>query len=129
MLKQRDIIFHPLHPEPNPARSAALMLNDVDGVQHVEAMTDTRLLIRYDLRRITLAIIEEALREVGFHLDNALLIKLRRALHHYSEETERANLGCPACQNKTTREIFIKHYRARRHGCRDPRPAHWRQYL
>jgi len=129
MIKQRDIIFHTLHPEPNPARSAALMLNDVDGVEHVEAMTTTRLLVRYDLRQITLAIIEEALRDVGFHLDNALLIKLKRALHYYSEETERANLGCPACQVKTTREVFIKHYRERQHGCRDPRPAHWRQYL
>lgn len=129
MIKQRDIVFHSLHPEPRPARSAALMLNEVDGVEYVEALTETRLLVRYDLRQITLAIIEDALRDVGFHLENALLIKLKRALYYYSEETERANLGCPPCQVKTTREVFIKHYRNREHGCRDPRPSHWRQYL
>lgn len=129
MIKQRDILFHPLHPDPRPARSAAILLHDVDGVEYVEALTETRLLVRYELRQITLAIIEEALIEIGFHLDNALLIKLKRALYCYSEETERANLGCPPCQVKTTREVFAKHYRNRDHGCRDPRPLHWRQYL
>ena len=129
VIKQRDIIFHSLHPEPNPARSAALLLNEVHGIQHVEAPTDTRLMVRYDLRHITLAEIETTLAGAGFHLDNALLIKLKRALHYYTEETERANLGCPPCQDKTTREIFIKQYRNRAHGCRDPRPSHWRNYL
>lgn len=129
MIKQRDILFHPLHPDPRPARSAALLLNEIDGVEYVEALTETRLQVHYNLHKITLAIIEEALGEVGFHLDNALLIKLKRALYYYSEETERANLGCPACQIKTTREIFVKHYRNREHGCRDPRPEHWRHYL
>lgn len=129
VIKQRDILFHPLQPEPNPARSAALLLHHAEGVEHVEPLNDTRLLVRYDLRQITLAEIEEALHEVGFHLDNALLIKLKRSLYYYTEETERANIGCPACQTRTTREIFIKHYRAREHGCRDPRPVHWRNYL
>lgn len=129
MIKQRDILFHPLHPGPEPARAATLLLHDVDGIHHVEASTGTRLQVRYDLRLITLDEIETALREVGFHLDNALLIKLKRALYHYTEETERANLRCPACQDKTTREIFIKQYRNREHGCRDPRPTHWRNYL
>jgi hypothetical protein len=129
VIKQRDIILHSLQSEPNPARSAALLLNEIDNIHYVEALTETRLLVRYNLQHITLSIIEDALREVGFHLDNALLTKLKRSLYYYSEETERANLGCPPCQDKTTREIFIKHYRSREHGCRDLRPLHWRQYL
>jgi len=38
-------------------------------------------------------IIDEALIELGFHLDNSLLNKLLRALHYYSEEAQCANLG------------------------------------
>lgn len=129
LIKQREIIFSPLHPDSNQAHSASLMLIGVEGIQHVEPMDETRLLIRYDIRRITLAIVEDVLREVGFHLDNALLLKLKRALYYYTEETERANLGCPACQIKTTRDVFIKLYQNREHGCRDRRPHHWRNYL
>ena len=129
LIKQREIVFSPLHPDRNQAHSAALILIGVDGVQHAAPLSPVRLLVRYDIRQITLAIIEEALREVGFHLDNALLLKLKRALYDYTEETERANHGCPACQHKTTRDVFIKHYQNREHGCRDRRPLHWRNYL
>jgi hypothetical protein len=129
VIKQREIVFSPLHPEPNQARAASLLLVGVDGVEHVDALETTRLLIRYDIRRITLAIIEDALAEIGFHLDNALLLKLKRALYYYTEETERANLGCRECQRKNTRDIFIQHYLNREHGCRDRRPYHWRNYL
>ncbi|MGD8712589.1 MAG: hypothetical protein PVG50_07075, partial [Thiohalophilus sp.] len=57
VIKQREIVFSPLHPEPNQARAASLLLVGVDGVEHVDALETTRLLIRYDIRRITLAII------------------------------------------------------------------------
>ena len=51
------------------------------------------LIVVYDLRRITLQRIENALSELGYHLDNSLLCKLKRALFHYAEETQRENLA------------------------------------
>lgn len=128
-IKQREIVFCPLHPDRHQAHSAALLLLNIEGVQHVEALAAHRLLVRYDISMVTLAVIESALTEIGFHLDNALLLKLKRALYYYTEETERANLGCSDCQARTTRDVFIKEYQRRQHGCRDPRPAHWRHYL
>ena len=127
--KQRDVIFHPLHEDENQALTASQMLTDIEGIFLADAISQTHLIIRYDLRLFTLADIEELLATVGFHLDNNLLIKLKRALYRYTEETERANMGCPQGQSNCTREVFINRYQLLPHGCRDKRPDHWRNYL
>ncbi|HID49168.1 MAG TPA: hypothetical protein EYP40_06085 [Chromatiales bacterium] len=129
VVKQREILFSPLHPDPNQAQTAMLVLRDLDGIERADAPEPTRLVVRYLLPQQTLADIEELLRELGFHLDNSLLCKLKRALYYYTDETERANLGCSDGQCKTTRDVFVQQYRKRPHGCRDQRPAHWRSYL
>lgn len=127
--KQRYVMFNPLHDDKNQARTASQMLIDLDGIHLAEAVSEIHLIIRYDLRYFTLVDIEELLTTVGFHLDNTLLIKLKRALYRYTEETERANLGCPEGQVNCTREVFINRYQQLPHGCRDKRPNHWRDYL
>ena len=127
--KQRDVMFSPLHDDENQALTASQMLVDLDGVLLADPISETHLIIRYDLRFFTLVDIEELLTTVGFHLDNNLLIKLKRALYRYTEETERANLGCCDGQLNCTREVFINRYQQLPHGCRDTRPDHWRNYL
>ena len=127
--KQRDVMFNPLHDDENQASTAAQMLIDFDGIVLADAVSETHLIIRYDLRFFTLVDIEELLSTVGFHLDNNLLIKLRRALYRYTEETERANMGCTEGQSNCTRETYINRYQKLPHGCRDKRPDHWRTYL
>ena len=127
--KQRDVIFNPLHDDGNQSSTASQMLIDLDGIVLVDAISETHLIVRYDLRCFTLNDIEELLTTVGFHLDNNLLIKLKRALYRYTEETERANLGCPEGQSNCTRKVFINRYQQLPHGCRDKRPDHWRDYL
>ena len=127
--KQRDVIFHPLHDDENQALTASQMLIDLDGVVLADALSATHLIIHYDLRFFTLDDVEELLITVGFHLDNNLLIKLKRALYRYTEETERANLGYVEGQSNCTREVFINRYQQLPHGCRDKRPEHWRNYL
>jgi hypothetical protein len=124
-LKHREILFATPHPDDNQAGSAMLMLVDVTGVEQVSALSATQLSISYDVTQITLHIIEQALMEVGFHLDNNLLAKMKRALYYYTEETLRANLGCDNC----TQKVFIHRYQKQLHGCRDERPEHWRNYL
>jgi hypothetical protein len=127
-IKQREIQFRTLDPEDNQALAAMQMLADLEGVVHLNMLHAECLIVHYDLHFLTLAEIEQMLHSVGFHLDNNLFVKLRRALYYYTEETERANLGIDASQFQTTREVFIRHYRNRPHGCRDQRPHHWRHY-
>jgi hypothetical protein len=127
--KQRDVIFSPLHEDDNQALTAGKMLTDLDGIVLVDAVSVTHLIVHYDLRFFTLDDVEELLKAVGFHLDNNLLIKIKRALYRYTEETERANLGYSEGQTNNTREVFINRYQQLPHGCRDKRPEHWRNYL
>lgn len=122
-------MFNPLHDDKHQALTACQMLVDLDGIILSEAISETHLIVKYDLRFFTLVDIEELLTTVGFHLDNNLLIKLKRALYRYTEETERANLGCFQGQSNCTREVFINRYQKLPHGCRDKRPDHWRNYL
>jgi len=128
-IRHRELIFCPLHPDPHQARSAMLLLSDVPGVLHLELITSHRLRVGYDIRSLCLRVIEEALIEVGFHLDNSLLVKLKRALCYYTEEVQLQNLGCGRGESNCTQKIFISHYLQRPHGCRDERPEHWRRYL
>ena len=127
LLKQRELVFSEPHSDKNQARSALLLLIDVAGVEDVILLSNTRLLVTYHLRQLSLRTIHEALYLVGFHLDNSLLSKLKNALHYYCEETQSANLGIKG--TKTTKHLFINRYQHLPHGCRDDRPEHWRKYL
>jgi len=128
LIKHRELHFCRLHPDPQQAHSAAPLLAGMQGVERAMPRTELVLEVSYDLTRITLALLEEALTEVGFNLDSSLLIKLRRALYYYSEEATRANLGLEGdCDNCV--ELFVNRYQRLRHGCRDERPEHWRSYL
>ncbi len=113
------------------APGAALLLADARGVQAVEVLDTYHLQVHYDLRQVGLEQLETALAEVGFHLDNSLLSKLRRALAYYTEENRRATLGLEAlsCARGCAFKVFANRYRQLDHGCRDPRPEHLRRYL
>lgn len=128
-IKQRQIAFHALPPDSDQAHAAARFLADVDGVLHCEATTPLLLQVRYDLLKTTLEEIENALRELGMHLDGALLFRLRRAMHYYMEDTQRANWNCRHGEHNSTNQVFASRYEVLEHGCRDHRPEHWRRYL
>lgn len=131
LIKHREIGFRGPHPDPYQARSAMLLLSDVEGVHNVTLLDERRIAISYDIRVLTFLELEEALQDVGFHLDQNLVYKLRRALYQYTEATQRANLGLEpqACNGNCAQKVFVQHYRTRAHGCRDDRPAYWRKYL
>ncbi|KAA6183236.1 hypothetical protein F2Q65_16190 [Thiohalocapsa marina] len=128
-IKHRQIHFRDLHPERNDARTAAEFLDGVDGVLHTDAVTPLRLDLTYDLTLTCLEEIEEALDELGLHLDNSMVYRIRRALHYYTEDTFRENCGCKQGESNCTRRVFAKRYQTLQHGCRDHRPEHWRRYL
>ena len=129
LYKQREIVFCTLHPDPDQAGSAAALLLEIDGVHKVDVRDKASLEVHYHLLVICLADIEETLERNGFHLDNRLVHKIRRALYNYTEETQRANLGCAKGESNCTQKVFINSYRKREHGCQDDRPDHWRRYL
>ena len=129
LIKHREICFCRLHPDPHQAQTVMLLLSDIDGILGVRRAEGERVQVNYDLSRLSLKIIEEALIELGFHLDNSLFSKLMRALHYYAEEAQRANLGCRDSRSHHTLDIFIQRYQHLPHGCRDNRPEYWRRYL
>lgn len=129
LVKHREIHFCPLHPDPRQAQSVMLALAGVDGIEHLQLIDNHHLQVSYDIRKLTLEMIETALTEAGYHLDNSLLHKLRRALYYYTEAVQRENLGCHRGESNCTARIFIEQYARQPHGCRDTRPEHWRRYL
>lgn len=127
-IKQHEIHFRNVDPSANDARETLLLLMDIQGIADIRALTRDCVQVRYDIRQITLQIIESALSEVGFHLDNSLLNKMKRALLYYTEETQLVNLGYQHNQASSTLDIFVSCYNQRRHGCRDERPEYLRHY-
>lgn len=128
-IKHREICFCSLHPDTRQAHSVMLLLSDIDGILGVTIAEPECLHVSYDISRLSLKIIEDALIELGYHLDNSLLARLKRALYYYSEDVQRANLGCGEEHVNHTQDVFINRYQRLRHGCRDDRPEYWRKYL
>ena len=129
LIKVREIAFCTLHPNGDQAGSAAALLVDLEGIHHVDVKQPSLLSVTYHLLVLRLADIETMLEEKGFHLDNRMIHKIRRALFHYTEETQRANLGCSKGESNCTQKVFVNRYQNRDHGCQDERPDHWRRYL
>lgn len=128
LIKRRELQFSNLHPDLNQAHSVLMLLADAEGMLDIKLVDGLNLFITYDVRHLTLEAIESVLIRLGFHLDNCLINRMKRALFCYSEETQRANLG--VCDNTdSTTQVFIKRYTSNYHGCRDKRPNHWRKYL
>lgn len=111
----------------NQAKAAIFLLADVDGLLDLKYLSDSNLLVTYDIRILTLDTIQQALISVGFRLDNSLVCKIKNALYAYTEDTLRENLGIMG--SKLTRDIFMQGYLQRSHGCRDQRSQYWRRYL
>ena len=128
LIKHREIHFMMPQKDSNPASAAIALLNDIEGITEVVESNEYCIRVTYDLSKITLNDIEDLLIEVGFHLDNSILSKLKRALFYYAEETQRANMGYEHGNSKSTLEIFINSHNQRPHGCRDERPVHYRRY-
>ncbi len=127
-IKTREIHFYNVDPASNDAREALRLLLGTPSIEDVCALTNNCIQISYDIRQVTLQTLETALMEVGFHLDNSLLIKMKRALFYYTEETQLMNLGYQHDQASSTLDIFVNCYHQRKHGCRDQRPEYLRHY-
>jgi len=112
---------------PGQAKAALLLLHDLPHLTVLGTAGDTGLMIRYELPHYTLEKIELALIDQGFHLDNSLINKLRRALFYYAENIQCQNLTQPA-QRERAQRIFAQVYEHHAHGDHDDTPPEWREY-
>jgi hypothetical protein len=126
-LKQRSIWLTEPSQDPDYAESAAELLRNVRGVLRVKVTKSDRLLVSYNVREITLQVVEALLIEFGYKLHTSLVCRLMRGLCYYVEDIECTN--CKHDQADCTRDAFITRYLRRPHGCRDHRPDYLRRYL
>lgn len=126
-LKRRKLRLGGTDDTPERARSAARLLRDVKGISEVCLISRNRLVVRYNVRQITLQVIEALLGEFGYQLETGPLCRLARAVCYYLEDIECSDPIHD--QAECTRDVFITRYLRRPHGCRDQRPDYLRRYL
>ena len=107
----------------NQAEKAMKLLADVEGIESMSAKSSTSLNIHYDIQQLTFQILEAALAEVGFELDNSMFTQIKRALFAYCEDTQRSSLGIE--QAKADLEALS----LSESSAHDPRPDNWRHYV
>lgn len=128
-IKQRHIPFDPLHPNPSQAVTAAEFLIEIEGIIEARPLAPLLLSVTYDLKFTKLEEIEQALGELGLHIDARLTYRIKRALWYYTEDTFRANCCCDHNLADCTKRVFATRYEQLDHSLRDHRPEHWRRYL
>lgn len=126
--KIREIVFHHL-PDGQAERARQLLDGlDSDSIKaSIQAESPHALTVQYRVTHYTLQGLEKALESQGFHLDNSLLQKLKRALVYHCENVQRKNLAINAPDAKSQR-VFARLYEQQLHGDRDETPEEWRKY-
>lgn len=124
--KQREILFSRFPPGQIP--EAASQLQQLEHLEAAPQLLKRAVEVSYDLREHTLEELETHLQDQGFHLDNTLMSKLRRALIHYVEDTQLHNLGVHERPLKQSQEAFIQAWERHPHGDHDETPPEWREY-
>lgn len=125
--KHREILFSKFPPGQVP--EAADDLKHLDEVEVAMKVEKRAVAVDYELQQHTLKELEAHLEDKGYHLDNALMSKLTRALIHYVEETQLHNLGAPEKRLKrSSQEAYVKAWEQRPHGDHDDTPPEWRDY-
>lgn len=122
IIKDREIRFR--LSTADQATKAAELLKDVPGIESIEAVSAEILHVRYSVETLTLQMIEAALREVGFDLDDGLVNKLKRAVFSYCEDALRASIGVDQGNSEQPGTLSLS-----QSTLQDPRPHDWRKYV
>jgi len=126
LIKQRELRFKAMPPGQRERAWQALRM--LKGL-HVERTDhELALIVRYSVLDYSLEVLEDALRDAGFALDNSLYMKLVRALVYFTEETQRHNLVSPERLIKQSNEVYIQAWDHHAHGDHDDTPPELREY-
>ena len=121
IIKKR-LIYFASYP-PGQLQQAFAALSRLEGLSvEVGPPAQQALCVSYSLLNYTQETLENALIGAGFHLDSALLPKLRRAIASYCEQTQLRNLLAPQRLIKQSAEVFIQAYAHETHGDHDETP-------
>ncbi|MEZ5628038.1 MAG: hypothetical protein R3E34_11000 [Rhodocyclaceae bacterium] len=126
LIKTREIRFRPM--PPGQVDRALAALRRLRGLKVEPGPRELCLEVEYSVLDFSLELLESALRDAGFHLDNSLYVKLVRALVYFSEETQRHNIASPERLIKQSNEVYIKVYDQHPHGDHDDTPVELRDY-
>lgn len=127
LYKEREIRFA-MFP-PRQADQALKSLRALKGLQVApHGDREHSLVVGYSVLDFTLEILEEALRDAGFHLENSLYVKLHRAVVYFCEETQRHNVESPERLIKKSNEVYVQVYEHHLHGDHDDTPPEFREY-
>lgn len=124
--KTREIRFRPL--PPGQVERAVESLGHLSRLFVDRGARPLSVVVRYSIMDYSLEVLESALIDAGFHLDQSLYVKLCRALVHFCEETQRHNLLSPERLIKQSNEVYIKAYAHHPHGDHDDTPPELREY-
>ncbi|MFI9654266.1 hypothetical protein ABGV17_06000 [Guyparkeria sp. GHLCS8-2] len=133
LIKMHEIWFRGPHQEGEPARAAESFARWLPGVIAAKRRGPLCLEVEYELSVICLKVIRQALQAAGFHLDAALLEKLKCALVDYTEQNQREALGLDGCNlppqkyRPTGEASLVRDRPAEDQGDRSDDP--WRHYL
>jgi len=125
--KDREIHFTRSLTRTDQAETAAQLLADVAGIELATPVRPNILHVRYDVRKITLQMLESALRGVNLSLQNNLANSVKRELISYCEDAMRSNLGIETNQQQPPLLSLDKS--ETEHHNLDPRPDNWRNYI
>lgn len=124
--QHRDIVFSALPTD--QAAQAARILSRIVGVTAQAHIREHRITVQYDVSEHNLLELETLLCDIGFHLDNHILQKIKRALAHYCEEVQCDNLHIPE-HNLKSRDVYVQVWENHPHGDHDDTPEELRRYL
>ena len=124
--KDREIRFVCPPDEVNQVENAARLLIDITGIELATPTQINILRVRYDVRIITLHMLESALKDVGFDLHNNLRMHFKRGVIAYCEGALRSSLGIET--DKQVPSLSFTKSACHHHNL-DPRPDNWRNYI
>ena len=123
--KNREIRFTQSPAGIDQVKKAVQLLTDITGIELAAPARPYVLQVRYDVREITLQMLESALIDIDFSLHNNLHIRFKRGLIAYCEDALRSSLGIESDQQASlTLSKTSPH-----HQNLDHRPDNWRNYV
>jgi len=123
IIKCRNIRFSYDVSDADHAEIARQLLADVSGIEMMTIIRSDCLRVRYDVRKLTLQMLESALREVGFDLDDSFTSRIKRSVCAYCEEAHRSSLHVDEVNHDHPSLNVSEHF------THDPRPNNWRNYV